>query len=543
MSEFLDFSGYSNNYTYESGDAGPGHERLPTAAGAGGYAVKSSNEAILSGPNPLFGLTGVLPDNYTYEAWVHVIGTGSAEQQIYGLSDDDYIEGLIIDGTVVSFKVMYANEDDTVLSFDTGFIQRLHILGTHSKFKDELWINGELVSELDTTAAQQADTLYEHDVDTARIGLSLEDDSSPIQILTVNAVSVFGKVLNPDTINRHWLMGTNYASSNSIVNNWKGEKYDVHAIGTDVFMDITWTTNDDWNLGHMNGIRISDGELRPHISDSVSLGGTWLRNIFLANAGDDAIAGINFDWYGEGLVVEVSLDGDTWEEVVQGRNVALIPSGFDPSDTNLYLRVTFEDGSTDDDQFLDYIHIVGVRTQSQQIYARTVTIEGHRLRDYHPMDQHDMWGLALDTGDTITISSNDDEEPSPILAVEVWVKDIAGDFPTTNMLASADFVTVQDYVVADTGDVYDRMEPGAWYRLMFLFTSEFTDDIIITGPGQVGFVAVYSTEIESGLQYQKQFWEYTGTFFNTFTDQNAITVTENVERTRAYALDWTITAS
>jgi hypothetical protein len=292
----------------------------------------------------------------------------------------------------------------------------------------------------------------------------------------------------------------------------------------------------------MNGIRVVDEELRPEISDGVSLGGEWTYNIFLANAGDDAIAGINFDWDGQGLIIEVSLDGSTWEEVEQGVNVGLIPFGFDPTDTNLYLRVTFEDGSTEDDQYLDYIHVIGVRTQSQNIYGHVVTIDGHRLRAHEPMEQHALWGVRLDTGDEITIASStaDDAE---VHAVEIWMKDVDGDFPTTNLYTPADDITVQNAVVTPKTDVYGKMEPGAWYRVVFLMDDSFDSDIVITGPGQVGYVALYASPYTDGNKYNNQYFEYTGDVGLRQQDTDFIAVSENVSRTRFYAEDWTIQAS
>lgn len=541
MPTVADFSGYGIHGTQDS--AVGGHAKLATAAGTGGHAAEAYYGNTIDVAHPLLDADNRLRGEYSYEAWVYVSGTPQ-EQQIFGMAQagaTSYLDGLTIDGTLVAWTVKYDNEGDTRLEYETRHPQRLHVVGTHSTEKDQLWVNGELVVEENSTDAQRADTTFNFEHNIAQIGKPL--DETELQHLTFNALAIYPKVLSPEIINRHWLVGTSQNSADSIVNGWGGEKFDTCAWGTELFIDSRWATEEDWGLGYMSGIRVVDSSIMPQIVDSVSVGSSWITNVFLSGGAHASIESINISWTGEGADVDVSLDGNTWTPAVDGENISIITSGMDPTDDNLLIRVSFPGGITDDTSYLDSLHVVGISSQeSQQIYGRTMTIvDGHRLYNHEPIEQHKKWGARLDTGGTITISSSDDPD-AETHAIEIWMKDL----PTTNLYTPADLITVQELGKPTKSEVYGDMVSGYWYRVVFLFETSFDSDIVITGPGQIGYVALYSSPwvVADGEEaYAAQYFEYLGAYFNRYVDNDVVQLTQNDLKTYVYENDWTIQAS
>jgi hypothetical protein len=506
-SPFIDYSGY-NQVSSFTGTTPATHLSLFKGV-SNSKIFKSGSIGVF--PSSVF-KKGYEQESFSLEVWVRQVFPGTEEQQIIG--NQNQMDGLVIEGTVVSFVTKYTTAPEARISYDLQMHSGFMASVVHTQDKNSLFINGLLVGEVSLTEEQQAD---EYASTNANLYVGATTGS---QSIAVGGITIYGKTLTQEQISRHYQAGINVPVGEQVANSHGGKIIPVSLQNTDIFIDQWWSTAEQWNLGQRFNVVIVDDHLEPQIESDISIPGTWLDSFILSTSNVSSIYGVVVNWNGEGAVVEASLDGTTWEEAVRGTKLNLINDGFNPVDKELQIRVSFPGGIENDESYLDNLNIVGITTDASS-----------PERDYEPIKLHDNWGTEIGATGSLTISAPSVAET--VKTVELWIKRTTGTNPTINV--SGTFY--QDGASATT-----TLPQGQW-RLVHITSSTNIDGAItITGAAQIGMVGLYTDQLNSS-QVASIKANYFGYDPLITEEDSVIEITESSEEIDIYAHDWSIQTS
>lgn len=523
-SPLQDYSGYNRNATVTGGTP-PKHASLCKGAT---YASVLGNSITASFDSPVF-KQGYESQSFTLGAWVRVITANdvSVEQQILGNATK--MDGLTISGTVVSFVTKYLNAPESRVSFDLQQERAVYLLGIHTKDKNSLFVDGELVGEVTITPEQQADQFV------ATAATLSSGASTGTQLIAVNGVGLYGKALDQVAASRHVLVGRNVPSADEVTGSNAGDRIPVSLANANVFLDQWWSTEADWKAAELKGVAVVDDRLVPQFNGDTSIYSEWVDTFALTAVNTTSIYGVSFNWDGEGAKVEVSLDGTTWEEVHRGTRVETIPEGFNPTDKVLIVRISFAGGIVGDSSFIDNLNGVGISSASAPSVAGRVV--SHHLatqeREYPPLQLHENWGVEISDGGHLEISPDTSAEASPARTLELWIKATGAANPTVSMTGTT-------YINGATGST--TLPLDQWVLMHIVAPANFVDLIEISGPAQVGHVGIYETAL-TAADVARLYSEYIGTNTLRVGDNSIVQVAESAAPIKIYAHDWSIQSS
>lgn len=522
-SPFQDYSGYGRSGS-ASGGTPPKHIALVNGVN---YASVFGGSITGSFPVPVF-IQGKEYQSFSLEAWVRTLGTGTSEQQILG--NTGRMDGLVINGTVVSFVTKFLTAPEARVSYDLQMGRAVQVVGVHNADKNSLYINGELVGEVTLTEEQQADSYVST---TNRLYCGTTSGS---QKIAVNALGVYGHALDQVAISRHHLVGRNLPNGEVVSDSNGGDHIPVSLSNSNLFMDQWWSKTDEWEDGEFRDTAVIDDRLVPQFDDEVSIPGDWMDSVVIETPDAEPIFGVVFNWDGVGAKVEVSIDDDNWVEVSRGTKVPVIPEGYIPGDDVLGVRVSFAGGIQSDTSYMDNLNAVGLLTATTpEASGRTVTFSGAtQEREYEPLELHDNWGAEIQQGGTITISPDiAEEDPLPARTLELWIKATGPTNPSVSMTGTT-------YINGSSGTA--TLPQGEWVLMHVVSSTDVNGSITISGPAQVGQAAVYDIPLTSS-EIASLYDMYTGNDAVAINDQSSIQITESAEPVKMYAHDWSIQAS
>lgn len=524
---FIDISGYGRSATHVGASPTFAIGLIKGAA----QSVVFGNGSIGKIESPLF-LQGKEKDSFTLEVTVRAIrdGSSTAAQQILGHLNQ--MDGIILEGNTVSFVTKYLTAPQSKVSYDIQQDRSLRIVATHIEDKNSLYIDGKLVAEVSLSPEQQADRFITTD------GFLYSGTTSGGQKIAVNGVNVYASALVQDAVTRHFQAATTNPNVDDIATGFGGYRIPVSLYNASLFVDHWWTSEMDWQNGSAFNILVKDATLAPQFNGDVSIPGQWMTLVPLGRTDATSIHGVAFNWDGKGVLIEVSLDGDTWEAVKRGVNIGMIPPGFNPTGQSLQIRVSFSGGIQNDDSFLDNLNIVGlISGQTPSVHGRTVTYSNsYQEREYRPLDLHDNWGAELATNiSNIEISSDESSAAVPVRTIEMFIKR----FPGTGVPG----------IQGATGTSYyngkpasSSLEIGNWTLWHLVVPANITGPITITGPAQVGNVTLYEAAL-TATDIADIYSQYLSTTVYRITDSNPLEILEDTDPAKFYAHDWAIMAS
>jgi hypothetical protein len=449
--------------------------------------------------------------------------TSITEQQV--LSNSGKYDGLTINGTVASFATEYLTSGQCKASYDMQVLRNVLITGVHTADKNQLYIDGVLVAEANITEEQKADS-YIATNSNLYGGLTVGS-----QNIAINAVGIYPRALSAEAIARHFSEARDLPLNSQVIDTFYGDVTPVSINGANVFLDQWWSSEEDWRLGKMDNSSVVNGQLVPQFIADTSVSGSWLDSFSLSQANSNSIYGVNMNWDGEGVTIEVSLDGTTWETAQRGKNVALIPSGFNPTDKVLQVRASFAGGIVNDTSFLDNLNVVGLKAAvTPEALGRTVTYASATPeREYPVIQYNDNWGVQINDGGSIVISA-DALESTPARTLEMWIKAKNGTAPTFSLSGTTYLNGVADA---------SALNPGAWTLVHIVAAADAAGAITINGPAQVGQVAIYDYAL-SAQNISDIYAAYVGANAVRVGDNSVVTVSELPTAVKIYAHDWAI---
>lgn len=520
-SPFDDFSGYNRSGSVVSGVT---VQPAPLVSQISKSTI-FTNAVQGTFASPVF-LQGQENSNFTLEAWILPIETANVEQAILG--HQGQYDGLLINGTTLSFVTKYSTTGESRASFNLVRKRAVHVVGIHTSEKNSLYINGELASEAEITEEQQADT-YAHSTSALLSGYSTGAGS-----FAANCIAVYAGVLSHERVIAHFEAGRNVEPAASIAEYYDSQRFLLTAEEAEVFLETVWSTDLDWNGGLVTDITVMENMMIPDEDETgVSKAGTWLDSFALDTA-DTPIYGVQVDWIGEGAVVEASLDGTTWETVARGTSLSLITPGFDPTDQELELRVTFPGGVANDTSYISQLLVTGFDSNPlPDVEDRVITATAPVWfgREYEPIEYREDYGVRL-SGGTITIGPDVSDDLIQPRTVELWVKKRT----TTAPAISATGTVYVNGVAANLS----ALRVNEWSLVHIVTAAGISTDLTISGLIDVGQVVLY-TDALSATQIADIFSNFTGRTTLVPPTVSTVDMSQPAEAANLYTHDWSIT--
>lgn len=457
---------------------------------------------------------------YTSASLMYV---SNSDQQI--LSHDGVFDGLSINGNVVRFGTSYLTSGNAYCDYDLQGAKSAHVVGLHTADKNELWVNGVQVSSVVITDAQKADRYIATD------GNLYSGYTVSSQDVAMNGVALYPS-LSGEQINQNYLAGIDVLPQARVAPQFSGLPFNLDAGKGSVFINESWVNKANFETGIKNNVEIGPEEIVPSFVSGVSVAGTWTCGVPLDAMGDTSIYGVMVAWSGVGITVDTSLNGVTWAPAKNGELVPAITPGFNPTDDDLQIRVSFAGGKVDDTAYLESLQVIGFRdavVNSPAARTVTATYPAVLREDYEPFLYRDDNGINLHGG-TLTIGPDTTLDPEVARTLELWIKPLSGT-PTISVGGTK----------YRNGFADSTLPIGEWSLIHYVAAADVTTDITITGDCIVGQATLYPTAL-TATQVEFIWDSYTGGAAIRFTETNVIGLAESATPAAIYAKDWSIDA-
>jgi hypothetical protein len=470
---------------------------------------------------------------FTIGLWGRYATTTTALQQLLGNSTQ--IDGLRLNGSVLSFAIQYSGAPEAVVSYDLQRHRVFNVFGVYTSEKISLYVNGELVDEVSLTEEQQVASFL-----GSTANMTTGPTLSGSQSVAVNGVTAYAKALDGEQIKRLYQVGINVPTAEDVVSSWGGMRFQGTLDFAKTYVDKTWNTDYDWYEGSLNDVVVERDYLYPQVDGDTSIPGTWLDSVPLDGSIGTSIYGVTIDWDGTGAVVEASLNGTTWETAVRGRLLANA-TNLTTADQLLQIRVTFPGGIVDDESELKSLRVVAIESnQLRQQNGRVITLNGAAPQtDYprHALDEN--WGVRMASTGSLVIGPDADGEPETFKTIELYVNrlDSTADL---SISAGGGITSPTWYERGASGD--GVLTVRRWTLVHLVSTTNITGSVTITGPLQIGHVAFYTNAL-SAAEVEDIHDTFVGKNILFVNDTSVIALPESDTGHKVYAADWSISAS
>jgi hypothetical protein len=518
---FQEHSGFGASGGKKSGTSDP-TTSVPLVAGAAFSSVFKSTSVGQFACN-LF-KQGLENRPFALEAWILPIPkTTTGPQQI--LSHGTIFDGLSIEGKVIRFGTQYLTFGDAFCDYDLVEYKLAHVVGIHSGDENQLWVNGELVASVELTEDQKGDTYVAAANDT----YLFSGYTTSTQELAMNGVA-FYPTLSGDFIRQNYEAGIETIGQERVASQYDGTQFDLDAANGAVFMEQAWVEKEDFNEGYKQNVEYALDQVEPvyDVTTGLSEVGSWTVGIPLDAQEDSSIYGVMLSWSGKNITVESSVDGTTWVAATNGSLVSTITNGYNPTNKDLQIRVSFAAGLTE--AYLESLTAIGFRNNSiTNVSARTAIVSHPAVlrENFEPNLYRDDNGVSL-KGGTLTIGTDTTPDPDIARTLELWIKPLSGT-PTISVGG-----TKYRNGVADA-----TLPVGQWSLIHYVAAADITTTITVTGDCIVGQATIYPTAL-TATEVAHIFKSYTGAAVSRFTDAALITVSEGAAPVKVYAHDWSI---
>lgn len=521
---FTDYSGYNRSGTL----SGTEKKGVPLTVDAT-YSQLLDSTTTATFASPVYGPGSELRPFSLSAVICPVLTTGSADQQI--LSNQNIYDGLTLNGTVVSFSTRYTNTGEAKCSYDLGSVRRADLVGVHTREKNSLYVDGKLVDEVDISTAQRADT-YAAPNSNLYSGLTTGS-----QGVLVNNIGMFNRILQPEEISRMSTENARRATGN-VPRMYDGQDIFVSTAVRTPYLDTGWFDEEDWRNANLNNVTTDGEQLVATMNNGLTMAGTWTDSVDLySGTTPTPLNSMYLWWESKNATVEASVDGTTWVSVTRGQNLSIIPTGFDPTNKALYVRITFAAGLSE--AYVDSMRVVGFTSSTAVSNNRVVTYNNPvtTMGEFVPAEMRNNWGSRIGSGGSISIAPDViGDTPMAVRTIEVWIR------PETAGLSVGATGSFTNYLNGSAGAA-SGARIGEWSVVHFVAAADVTSNITISGgEGTVGKVAIYPNALTAS-EIAAIVANYTGVYTQRYDMTGIVSIAESGAPATIYAHDWEIQSS
>jgi hypothetical protein len=458
-------------------------------------------------------------EEYSWTICAVVSATTPGQNQI--LSKGAAYDGLSINGTVVSFGTVYDTTGSATCSYDLQLLRKANLVGVHTPEKNSLYVNGELVAEVDITPEQQADVFNP--------GTNEWTSGGGTGVFLANNYFFFSRALRAEEVLAMYL-ADNRRPEGAAAKMFGGTVIQLGQNTRPAYLDTGFFTDEDWDQGEHYQTEAENGTLYAAKIDDLTLAGTWTGSVTVWR-GETAVPinAINMFWSGKNATVEVSKDGTTWTAVTRGIKVGIYSANQTPTSDSMFIRVTFPAGQ--EDAWIENLEVVGYTGTAAIEWGPDMSITYPTQAvlfsdDYQAGDMRDDWGVSLRGG--ILSLSNADATQNPKTVEVVWKRGAAVTLSAN--LAAADTVYSNGIVAGDRAN--------EWVIKHYTSAAGFSGALTFTGNVTIGHIALYDTVL-SVDEIAKVIETYTG-YHKESTSDGVIAIAESPAAWTPYGHDWEI---
>jgi hypothetical protein len=518
---FQDYSGYGNSGSATGSVTTKANALVADAA----YAMYFSVGGYVTTTVPSIYQRGKESQPFSLSAVIYMPTFG----QNRVISKAGQFDGLWVDNGTIKFTTSYLTTGSATASYTPLQNQKFNIVGVHSQTKNSLFVNGELVAEVDITPEQQADQYLTSDTDKTFIsGLGSV-------VIIGNNLGWFPKALLPQEIEAMYEADRRRPEGAAA----KGLGGEVFEFGPEVrspYLNVSFDSDEEWLEGQLHQVEPEDGVLYGSLIDELTLGGTWQGSISVFE-GETAVPinSINFWWTGRNVTVETSLDSTTWTAVTKGVRITNYSTNQTPTSDSLFIRVNFTAGVSE--AWIQDLRIQGY-TGNTVAYStdRTITYPDASVpypEPEDPMSLKDDWGVNL-AGGTLTIGNTVSADYPQ--TVEVWYKR-SGTLTVSSNLSGAPTKYIG-------GGLLGSDRTNEWMVQHYVNSAGISGNITLGGSAIIGHVALFPTAL-TAAQALQVYENYTGQtkIVATSGSSDITSLAESPTAWQLYSHDWEIQQS
>lgn len=530
-------------------------ERPPLVVGGGSSRlVSTSNGFNFLAYNPL------TSESFTLEVWFKPVAPGTI--QVIGHSGVS--DGIIWDGEALSFTTLYgAAGAATVSYYPPDFNDAWCIQGVHTPDKNQLYVNGILVGEVDISDAQKAAGFSS----TGALYIGKAITGTPTGV--VDGVAMYLRALDASACEAHYIWGISVQDMKGIVSSRGGRYWTMNDSETVVAYREDYSDAEDWSAGITSGLNFSSDILKPRLdTNGVTLASSWATGIILENMAS-VLDGSKVEWDGDGnFTVEASMDdGTSWTTCINGREIPGISENFTTLGKSVVVRVTFPAGEPS--TTLSKIRRLSLVFYSSRDFlgnalTRTFTTSGSVAIDsgeHQPIQYNDNWGTRFYNG-TGVISSDVNGEVTR--TVEAWFK--------INTLPGSAKTIIDTRAAGSTGNGAWTLNGGTlgsinsigtaylngttpvtaivanqWYHAVLVLPADVITPVTVATDYlkgdrtdvTFGLVSVYPTAM-TAAQVSTLYNSYLGAAKSSIVDESTATVSEFIPAVKMYNPGWSV---
>jgi hypothetical protein len=296
-----------------------------------------------------FGTLTSSDNDFTLEAWIYPKFETTNQTPILADTTEDV--GLFYDKGNITFK---ANSE--ILSHTLSNIDKVHyIVATYSPTFMCIYVDGQLMS----TRVLNGFTFSNTSI-SLKTGPTLDSED----YFLINSVGVYRYALSQSQIQNHYLQASQI-SPIQIVDPDSGELFELHDDNITTQFIYSYPGNKPWEDFITDDLYYNTTEQSLSINKS-----TGSKTVVLTDYISLPYAAIldssKIEWNGtEGITVEVSIDGTTYETCENGQAIPQFTIASFDSNKQIYLKITLS--TTDSSKYLPKIYDLQIKFYNNQI--------------------------------------------------------------------------------------------------------------------------------------------------------------------------------
>jgi hypothetical protein len=296
-------------------------------------------------------------NDFTLEAWFYPSFTTDTKTPIMG--DLDKNVGVFYENGNLIFAVDSQEITYTIPYLNTSY----HIVATYNKDSISLYLNNELVqSKLLTEFVFTNLTL------SMMSGPTLDADD----YFLINAIAAYRYSLTTSQINSHYNAAKTLIPI-QVATPEQGELFEFYDNAVSTQFSYSYPGNKSWENFITSDLYYDEQKNHLQIISGSGVSKTVVIEDFIKIPSASAMDSSRIEWYGNnGIIVETSIDGETYESCVNGYAIPQYKLGSFDESRNLYIKITMS--TSDDSKYLPILSSLSMSFYNDQImYAQNST--------------------------------------------------------------------------------------------------------------------------------------------------------------------------